>query len=96
MYLRLVLEKPRISGKDFKGVEFDTFKKEAGLNSFRLTPKKWIDSTGAIGVQSRAGRYGGTYVHKDITFEFGSWLSPEFKLYLINVKGILIKPSALS
>ena len=69
----------------FKGVEFDTFKKEAGLNSFRLTPKKWIDSTGAVGIQSRAGRYGGgTYAHKDIAFEFGSWLSPEFKLYLIK------------
>jgi hypothetical protein len=69
----------------FKGVEFDTFKKEAGLNSFHLTPKKWIDSTQAIGVQSRAGRYGGgTYAHKDIAFEFGSWLSPKFKLYLIK------------
>src|SRR5665647_408457 len=70
---------------DFKGVEFDTFKKEAGLNSFRLTPKKWVEATDAIGFQSRAGRYGGgTYAHKDIAFEFGSWLSPEFKLYLIK------------
>ena len=70
---------------DFKGVEFDTFKSESGLNSFHLTPKKWTDSTGAIGIQSRAGRYGGgTYAHKDIAFEFGSWLSPEFKLYLIK------------
>jgi len=70
---------------DFKGVEFDTFKKEAGLNSFRLTPKKWIDATSAIGIQSRAGRYGGgTYAHKDLAFEFGSWLSPEFKLFLIK------------
>jgi hypothetical protein len=70
---------------DFKGVEFDTFKKEAGLNSFRLTPRKWIDATSAIGIQSRAGRYGGgTYAHKDLAFEFGSWLSPEFKLYLIK------------
>jgi len=69
----------------FKGVEFDTFKKEAGLNSFRLTPKKWIDATLAIGIQSRAGRYGGgTYAHRDLAFEFGSWLSPEFKLYLIK------------
>ncbi|OHE78922.1 MAG: DNA-binding protein [Verrucomicrobia bacterium RIFCSPHIGHO2_12_FULL_41_10] len=70
---------------NFKGVEFDTFKKEAGLNSFRLSPKKWIDATQAIGIQSRAGRYGGgTYAHKDLAFEFGSWLSPEFKLYLIK------------
>jgi hypothetical protein len=69
----------------FKGGEFETFKKEAGLNSFHLTPRKWIDATAAIGVQSRAGRYGGgTYAHKDIAFEFGSWLSPEFKLYLIK------------
>jgi hypothetical protein len=69
---------------DFKGGEFETFRKEAGLNSFHLTPRKWIDATGAIGMQSRAGRYGGTYAHKDIAFEFGSWLSPEFKLYLIK------------
>lgn len=70
---------------DFKGVEFDTFRMQTGLNSFRPTPKKWIDSTNAIGLQSRAGRYGGgTYAHKDLAFEFGSWLSPEFKLYLIK------------
>lgn len=70
---------------NFKGGEFETFRKEAGLNSFHLTPKKWIVATGAIGLQSRAGRYGGgTYAHKDIAFEFGSWLSPEFKLYLIK------------
>lgn len=69
----------------FKGSEFETFKKEAGLNSFHLTPKKWIEATQAIGIQSRAGRYGGgTYAHKDLAFEFGSWLSPEFKLYLIK------------
>lgn len=69
---------------NFKGGEFETFKKEAGLNSFHLTPKKWIDATNAIGIQSRAGRGGGTFAHKDIAFEFGSWLSPEFKLYLIK------------
>ena len=69
----------------FKGGEFETFKKEAGLNSFHLTPKKWIDATRAIGIQSRSGRYGGgTFAHKDLAFEFGSWLSPEFKLYLIK------------
>lgn len=74
-----------IYNKNFKGGEFETFKKQAGLNSFHLTPRKWIETTGAIGIQSRAGRYGGgTYAHKDIAFEFGSWLSPEFKLYLIK------------
>jgi len=57
----------QIHDPNFKGVEFDTFKSEAGLNSFRLTPKRWIDATGAIGIQSRAGRYGGgTYAHKDL------------------------------
>lgn len=70
---------------NFKGLGYETFKKEAGLNNFYLTPKKWIDATAAIGIQSRAGRYGGgTYAHKDLAFEFGSWLSPEFKLYLIK------------
>jgi hypothetical protein len=70
---------------NFKGVGFDTFKKDVGLNSFRPTPKKWREATDAIGIQSRAGRYGGgTYAHKDLAFEFGSWLSPEFKLYLIK------------
>lgn len=69
----------------FKGIEFDTFKKQAGLNSFTLTPKKWIEATDAIGFISKAGRYGGgTYAHKDIAFEFGTWLSPQFKLYLIK------------
>ncbi len=75
----------KIHNPNFKGGEFDTFKKEAGLNKFHLTPKKWIAATHAIGIQSWAGRYnGGTYAHKDIAFEFGSWLSPEFKLYLIK------------
>jgi len=69
---------------NFKGVEFDTFKKEAGLNSFNLTPKKWVESTNAIGVISVSGRYGGTYAHKDIAFEFGAWISPMFKLLLIK------------
>jgi len=69
----------------FKGNEFVTFKTQAGLNSFNLTPRKWIEATNAIGIISKAGRYGGgTYAHKDIAFEFGSWLSPEFKLYLIK------------
>jgi|GEM_PF-2604725 len=75
----------QIHNPDFKGLEFETFKNQAGLNSFSLTPSKWIEATGAIGFQSKAGRYGGgTYAHKDIAFEFGSWLSPEFKLYLIK------------
>lgn len=74
----------QIHNPDFKGLEFETFRKEAGLNSFYLTPKKWIDATGAIGIQSRPGRGGGTYAHRDLAFEFGSWLSPEFKLYLIK------------
>jgi hypothetical protein len=69
---------------DFKPIEFDRFKNQAGLNSFALSPKKWIEATGAIGIYSKAGRGGGTYAHKDIAFEFGSWLSPEFKLYLIK------------
>jgi len=68
----------------FKPIEFDRFRSEAGLNSFALSPKKWIEATGAIGIYAKSGRGGGTYAHKDIAFEFGSWLSPEFKLYLIK------------
>src|SRR5688500_6491941 len=75
----------QIYNPGFKPIEFDRFKKEAGLNSFVLSPKKWIESTAAIGIISKSGRYGGgTYAHKDIAFEFGSWLSPKFKLYLIK------------
>jgi hypothetical protein len=74
----------QLHNPDFKGGEFETFRTQAGLNSFHLTPRKWIEATGATGLQSRAGRYGGTYAHKDLAFEFGSWLSPEFKLYLIK------------
>ncbi len=69
---------------EFKGVEFDRFRKEAGLNTFNLTPKKWIEATNAIGIISRSGRYGGTYAHKDLAFEFGAWISPMFKLLLIK------------
>jgi len=69
----------------FKGNEFETFKKQAGLNTFNLTPRKWIEATDAIWMMSKAWRYGWwTYAHKDIAFEFASWLSPEFKLYLIK------------
>ena len=69
----------------FKGIEFDAFRIESGSNSFTLTPKKWIESTNAIGIISKSGRYGGSYAHKDIAFEFASWLSPTFKLYLIHL-----------
>ncbi len=74
----------RIYNPDFKTVEFDGFKKEAGLNSFTLSSKKWVESTNAIGIISKSGRYGGTFAHKDIAFEFASWVSVEFKLYLIK------------
>lgn len=73
-----------INNPDFKGVEFDAFRNSSGLNSFTLTPKQWIEKTNAIGIISKPGRYGGTYAHKDIAFEFGTWLSPAFKLYLIK------------
>lgn len=68
----------------FKPLEFEGLRKQAGLNSFVLTPKRWIETTNAIGVISKAGRYGGTYAHKDIAFEFASWISIEFKLYIIK------------
>lgn len=69
---------------DFKGIEFDAFRKEAGLNSFTMTPTKWISSTNAKGVKVKRGHGGGTYAHVDIAFEFASWISPEFKLYIIK------------
>ena len=69
---------------DFKPIEFDGFKKQAGLNSFILTAKQWIEKTNAIGLISKSGRYGGTFAHKDIAFEFASWISIEFKLYIIK------------
>ncbi|RTL02000.1 MAG: KilA-N domain-containing protein [Proteobacteria bacterium] len=68
----------------FNSSEFEGIKNESGTNRFYLSVKKWIDATNAVGIVSKAGRYGGTYAHKDIAFEFGSWLSPEFKLYLIK------------
>jgi len=73
-----------LNNPNFKPVEFDRFRKQAGLNSFNLTPKKWIEATNAIGLISKSGRYGGTYAHKDLAFEFGSWISPMFKLLLIK------------
>ncbi len=74
----------QLNNPAFNPVEFDGFRKQAGLNSFTLTPKQWIERTGAIGLISRAGRYGGTFAQKDIAFEFASWISVEFKLYLIK------------
>src|SRR3989338_2080372 len=71
--------------ENFNRVEFDTFKKEVGSNAFVLTPQKWIEKTNAIGIISKSGRYGGgTFAHKDIAFEFASWISAEFKLYMIK------------
>lgn len=75
----------RLNNPDFKTPEFEGFKTEAGRNSFFMSAKKWIEATNARGLIAKAGRYGGgTFAHKDIAFEFGSWLSPEFKLYLIK------------
>ncbi|MEI7776427.1 MAG: KilA-N domain-containing protein [Verrucomicrobiota bacterium] len=74
----------RIHNPDFNSPEFEGIRNEAGRNSFFLSVKKWITLTGAKGLTSSAGRYGGTFAHQDIAFEFGSWLSPEFKLYLIK------------
>lgn len=74
----------RLNNPSFNSVEFDGIKSQAGLNSFAMTPRQWIDKTNAIGIVSQAGRYGGTYAHKDIAFEFASWISVEFKLYLIK------------
>ena len=73
----------KIHNPNFKGVEFDSFMYEAGSNSFALSPSKWIESTNAIGIISKAGSGGGTYAHLDIAFEFASWVSAEFKLYLL-------------
>ncbi|MDU7330708.1 KilA-N domain-containing protein [Finegoldia magna] len=73
-----------LNNPNFNRVQFDTFRNEAGLNRFTMTPGKWIESTDAIGIVSKAGRYGGTYAHYDIAMEFASWLSPEFKLYIIQ------------
>ena len=73
-----------LNNPNFNRVQFDTFRNEAGLNRFTMTPNKWIESTDAIGIVSKAGRYGGTYAHYDIAMEFASWLSPEFKLYIIQ------------
>lgn len=73
-----------VNNENFKGVEFDTFKNEAGSNKFKISPQKWINETNAIGIISKSGNGGGTYAHSDIALEFASWLSPEFKFYLIT------------
>ena len=74
-----------LNNPDFNMVDFDQFKNDAGSNTFVMSPQKWIKSTNAIGLISKSGRYGGgTFAHKDIAFEFASWLSPEFKLYIIK------------
>ena len=68
----------------FNPLEFEGFKKDAGLNAFTLSPQKWINATNAIGIISKSGRYGGTYAHKDIAFKFASWISVEFELYIVK------------
>ena len=68
---------------NFNPIEFEGFRKEAGLNAFTLSPKKWIESTAAIGIITKSGRYGGTFAHKDIAFKFASWISVEFELYIV-------------
>ena len=74
----------QLNNPDFKLVEFDQFRQDSGANSFVLSPQKWIKTTNAKGIISKSGRYGGTYAHSDIAFEFASWISPEFKLYIIK------------
>ncbi len=74
----------QLHNPDFKPTEFDRFRKEAGYNAFTLSPQKWINNTNAIGIVSKSGRYGGTFAHSDIAFEFASWISAEFKLYIIK------------
>jgi hypothetical protein len=74
----------KLNNPNFNCVEFDIIKSQAGLNSYRLSAKEWMEKTNAIGIISKAGRYGGTYAHQDIAFEFAMWISPEFKVYLIR------------
>ena len=74
----------KLHNPDFKPIEFDGFREQAGLNAFTMSPTKWITGVNAIGIQTKAGRYGGTYAHYDIAMEFASWVSAEFKLYLVK------------
>ncbi len=91
----------RLHNPDFKPLEFEGFRKQAGANAFTMSPKKWIEATNAIGIVSKAGRYGGTYAHSDIAMSFATWISPEFQLYIMKdyrrlktdvIKGNLIPP----
>lgn len=86
----------RINNPSFNSVEFDGIRLEAGTNRFRLSVKQWTQKVGGIGIIAKTGRYGGTFAHKDIAFEFGSWLSPEFKLYLIKEFQRLKEQEAIS
>ena len=86
----------QINNNNFKGIEFDTFKNEAGSNKFKISPQKWIRETNAIGMISKSGNNGGTYARSDIALEFASWLSPEFKLYVIQEFQRLKKNEAYS
>ncbi len=74
----------RLHNPDFKPLEFEGFKKQAGANAFTMSPKKWLETTNAIGIVSKAGRYGGTYAHSDIAMSFATWISPEFQLYIMK------------
>ncbi len=74
----------RLHNLDFKPLEFEGFKKQAGANAFTMSPKKWIEATDAIGIVSKAGRYGGTFAHSDIAMSFATWISPEFQLYIMK------------
>ena len=74
----------RLHNPDFKPLEFEGFRKQAGANAFTMSPKKWIETTGANGIVSKAGRYGGTYAHSDIAMSFATWISPEFQLYIMK------------
>jgi len=74
----------RLHNPVFNPVEFDGIKSQAGLNSYKISVKEWVEKTGAIGLKAAAGRYGGTFAHPDIAFEFGMWISPEFKIYLVR------------
>lgn len=74
----------QLNNPNFKHLEFEVFRNAAGANAFTLAAKKWIESTNAVGIVSKSGRYGGTFAHKDIAFEFASWISAEFKLYIIK------------
>ena len=74
----------QLHNPDFNPLEFEGFRKQAGANAFTMSPKKWVEATNAIGIVSKAGRYGGTYAHSDIAMSFASWVSPEFQLYIMK------------